>query len=42
MNMVGWWLPNKLWKKLVVVGLVWEWFGGVGKAIGNKKCVLIN
>ena len=28
--------------KIKCLGLVWEWFGGVGEAIGNKKCVYID
>ena len=25
--------------KIKCLGLVWEWFGGVGEATGSKKCV---
>ena len=29
-------------EKIKCLGLVWEWFGGVGEATGSKKCVYIN
>ena len=27
------------WSKIKCLGLVWEWFGGVGEAIGNKNSI---
>ena len=43
MNLVGRrvaYRPNNI-EKIKCLGLVWEWFGGVGDAIGNNNCVYI-
>ena len=44
MNLVGQWVAyrSKNIQKIKCLGLVWEWFGGVGEAIGNKKIVEFN
>ena len=39
LKMVVWLVAHMMnkYKNIKVVGLVWEWFGGVGEAIGNNK-----